>query len=49
MALSEGAVLRGVAVLFVTELRLAISVAVSEAKSGTELGAQGSQWSMAEG
>lgn len=48
-ALSEGAVLRGVAVLFVTELLLAISVAVSEAKSGTELGAQGSQWSMAEG
>lgn len=47
--LLEEAALQGMAVLFVTELLLAIRVTASEAKSGTELGAQGSQWSMAEG
>lgn len=49
VVLLEEAVFQGMAVLFVTELLLAISVTASEAKSGTELGAQGSQWSMAEG
>lgn len=47
--LLEEAGLQGTVVLFVTELLLAISVTSSEAKSGMELGAQGSQWSMAEG
>lgn len=48
-ALLEEAVLQGMAVLSATRLLLAISVTASEAKSGTELGAQGSRWSMAEG
>lgn len=43
------AVLQGVVALFVTGLLLAIAATVSEAKSGTELGARGSQWSVAEG
>lgn len=49
IALLEEAVLQGMVVLFATELLLAIRITASEAKSRTELSAQGSQWSVAEG